>query len=121
VAVNCLVTGYESLIPTLTLPDADDRHILAAAIHARAGFIVTFNLRDFPASIVGPFGIETIHPDEFVSRLWNEQPDAVLEAVRLQRAGLRNPPKSVGEYLETLERCRLLKTSVLLRPHADQI
>jgi hypothetical protein len=29
---DCLVTGYESLIPTLTLPDANDRHVLAAAI-----------------------------------------------------------------------------------------
>ena len=26
---DCLVTGYESLIPTLSLPDPDDRHVLA--------------------------------------------------------------------------------------------
>lgn len=37
---DCLVTGYQSLISTLTLPDADDRHVLAAAIHAGAAFIV---------------------------------------------------------------------------------
>jgi len=41
---DCLVTGYEALIPTLTLPDVDDRHVLAAAIHGGAGLIVTFNL-----------------------------------------------------------------------------
>ena len=29
---EALVTGYESLIPTLTLRDDDDRHVLAAAI-----------------------------------------------------------------------------------------
>src|SRR3990167_8164411 len=29
---DCLVEGYQSLIPTLNLPDADDRHVLAAAI-----------------------------------------------------------------------------------------
>jgi hypothetical protein len=33
---DCLVTGYESLIPSLTLPDLDDRHVLAAAIHCGA-------------------------------------------------------------------------------------
>ena len=31
----CLVTGYEALVPALTLPDADDRHVLAAAIVGR--------------------------------------------------------------------------------------
>ena len=118
---DCLVTGYESLIPTLTLPDADDRHVLAAAIHGGAELIVTFNLSDFPTSILGQFHIEAIHPDEFVSRLWDEQPDSVLEAVRLQRAGLRNPPKSAAEYLVTLEQCRLPETAARLRLFAAQI
>ena len=33
-ALDCLVTGYEKLIAGLTLPDPDDRHVLAAAIRA---------------------------------------------------------------------------------------
>ena len=46
---DCLVAGFESLEAGLTsLPDADDRHVLAAAIHCGAQEIVTFNLRDFP-------------------------------------------------------------------------
>jgi hypothetical protein len=118
---DCLVTGHESLIESLRLPDPEDRHVLAAAIQAGAGFIVTFNLEDFPAPILGPLGIEAIHPDEFVSRLWAEHPDALLEAARLQRAGLRNPPKSATEYLETLKGCNLLKTAALLEPHAHRI
>jgi predicted nucleic acid-binding protein len=46
---DCLVTGYRALIPSLDLPDPDDRHVLAAAIAGRCDVIVTQNLRDFPA------------------------------------------------------------------------
>jgi len=36
-----LVTDYEGLIPTLEIPDPNDRHVLAAAIKAEAEAIVT--------------------------------------------------------------------------------
>src|ERR1035441_10444266 len=45
---SALVEGYEHRIEGLMLPDADDRHVLAAAIHCDARIIVTTNLRDFP-------------------------------------------------------------------------
>lgn len=32
---DALIEGYEYLIPSLTLPDPDDRHVLAAAIRDR--------------------------------------------------------------------------------------
>ena len=41
------VPEYESLIPSLALRDANDRHLLAAAIAAQTPVIVTFNLSDF--------------------------------------------------------------------------
>ncbi len=108
---DCLVAGYEALIPTLTLPDPDDRHVLAAAIHGGAQLIVTFNLRDFPPPALERYGIQAIHPDEFVVGLLDEQPASVLEAMRLQRAGLKNPPKSVVEYLATLTQCGIAATA----------
>jgi hypothetical protein len=45
---NATVSGFESLIDTLVLPDADDRHVPAAAIHCGARVLVTANLRHFP-------------------------------------------------------------------------
>src|SRR5436309_1666175 len=48
--------GYEALIPTLT-NDANDRHVLAAAVHAQAEIIVTFNLRDFPPDALTPHNV----------------------------------------------------------------
>jgi PIN domain len=64
--LDALVTGYDSLIPALQLPDPDDRHILAAAIVGRCDVIVTANLKDFPEVALSPFGIDVQHPDEFL-------------------------------------------------------
>jgi hypothetical protein len=64
---DCLVTGYETLIDAVTLPDPDDRHVLAAAIRAGADLIVTFNLKDFPEKDLKPYGIEAQHPDDFLT------------------------------------------------------
>jgi hypothetical protein len=63
---DALVIGYESRIPTLELPDLSDRHVLAAAIQSRADFIVTFNLKDFPTSVLANYGVAAIHPDDFI-------------------------------------------------------
>ncbi len=99
---NCLVQGYEQIIPELELPDPGDRHVLAAAIHSRANFIVTFNLRDFPAENLKQYNIEPLHPDEFILRLLNFKFEGVCKAIEKQRIRLKNPPKTADEYLQTL-------------------
>jgi predicted nucleic acid-binding protein len=96
---DCLVKGYESLIPTLKLPDQDDRHVLAAAIRSEADRIVTFNLKDFPSGNLKPLGVEAIHPDEFLLSLMDEDSTGVLAAVCRQRASLKNPSKTLPELL----------------------
>ncbi|HSP00135.1 MAG TPA: PIN domain-containing protein, partial [Thioalkalivibrio sp.] len=63
---EALVIGHEPLIEGLTLPDPDDRHVLAAGIRAGAQLIVTFNLKDFPEETLAGFGIEAVHPDTFL-------------------------------------------------------
>lgn len=118
---DCLVEGYEALIPGLTLPDPDDRHVLAAAILARADVIVTFNLSDFPREVLHPLGIEAQHPDEFVTHLLDLAPGAVCAAAKRQRDGLKNPPKTVEEYLDTLARLSLPKTVLRLQAFAELI
>lgn len=99
---DALVTGYEPLCAGLTLPDPDDRHILAAAIKCSASVIVTFNLKDFPSDALEPFEIEAVHPDDFIADLFDLDQAAVLEAVQAQRASLKNPPHSARELLDRL-------------------
>ena len=116
-AVDALVTGYEDLIPGLQLPDPDDRHVLAAAIRGHADVIVTRNLRDFPAAILGPLGIDAQHPDEFILHLLDLAPGAVVSAAQNHRRSLKNPAKTAVEYLATLERQGLTQTVSVLREY----
>jgi hypothetical protein len=112
---DCLVTGYEYLIDSLTLPDADDRHVLAAAMCSGCSVIVTFNLKDFPHDTLDAYDIEAQHPDEFVADLIDLDPSLVLAAVGRCRANLKNPPKSQDEYLDTLLKQGLPRSVALLR------
>jgi hypothetical protein len=63
--LDCVIKGYEQLIPGLKVTRSIDRHVLAAAIHSHCDAIITFNLKDFPPEIVGPYDIEVQHPDDF--------------------------------------------------------
>ncbi len=100
---DCLVEGFEALVEGLTLPDPNDRHVLAAAIRAGAQTIVTRNLKDFPGDRLAPLGIRAQDPDDFVLGLLNLQGAAVLRVVTEQAADLRNPPRTVEDVLLTLE------------------
>jgi hypothetical protein len=118
---DCLVSGYESLIPSLSLPDPDDRHVLAAAITSGADVIVTANLSDFPAVELAKYGIEAQHPDTFIGHLLEIAPKVVCDAARRQRQSLKNPPKTVDEFLTTLERQGLPLSVATLKRFSDQI
>lgn len=116
-----VVTDYRTLAAGLDLPDPDDRHVLAAAIKGGADVIVTRNLRDFPTTHLVPHAISAQHPDDFISDLFQTNPEAVLAVVRSHRAALRNPPRSAGDHLTALERLGLSRTASLLRTYGTDI
>ena len=100
---DCLIDGYQSLIESIVLPDPNDRHVLAAAIVGHADAIVTFNKKDFPDSVLSNYGIEVLHPDDFIMLQYDLDSIGVLEAAKAMRLRLKNPPKTVQEFLDTLE------------------
>lgn len=116
-----LVSGYEARIPILSLPDANDRHVLAAAIEAGAVVIVTFNLSDFPAATLEAYGIEPLHPDIFLSALFDDNPALFLRAVQEHRASLHNPPKTAADYIQTLRANSLKQLAGRVEAHSTAI
>ena len=98
---DCLVDGYQDLVASLVLPDPDDRHVLAAAIRAGGTTIVTFNLQDFPTDALIPHGVAARHPDDFVTRLFEQNPVEVSSAIERQRRRLQKPSKSREEFFAT--------------------
>lgn len=112
---DCLVTGYQDLIQGLDLPDPNDRHVLAAAIRCKADMIVTLNLKDFPAACLAQYNIEVQDPDSFLMIQLGKSLPLVCSAVRDHRRSYKNPPKSVEEYLDTLEAQGLPQTVAILR------
>lgn len=118
---DCLINGYHKLIKSIDLPDPDDRHVLAAAIYAKAHYIVTFNLSDFPEKKLKMHNVRAIHPDNFLLQIFDSAPNNLMQTIRETRINLKNPPKTVAEYLQILEKQSLNKTVALLKNYSDYL
>lgn len=114
-------SAWRSLEESLSLPDSDDRHVLAAAVAGHADCIVTFNLRDFPEQAVAQFGIEVLHPDAFLISQLDLDPLRVLPAFKKMRARLCNPDLTPEAFAESIERNGLPQTALFLREAAELI
>jgi predicted nucleic acid-binding protein len=116
---DALVTNYAHLIPNLSLPDPNDRHVLAAAVTAAAEVIVTFNLKDFPAVALAPHRVVAWHPDTFLGSYITSMPFQVLGQMRECRSRLTCPPITVTDYLKILRRLGMTETAGFLENNLD--
>lgn len=108
---DALITGYESLISCVQLPDPDDQHVLAAAITGRCDVIVTKNLSDFPPQMIEGFGLKAQHPDLFLLDYCDRDLHRFCRSVKQVRARLKNPVVSPSDYLAILARQELKLTA----------
>jgi predicted nucleic acid-binding protein len=115
------VPDYRALIPDLSLPDPDDRHVLAAAIAGKASVIVTWNLKDFPAEALRAHGVAAISPDDFLADLHATFPTIFIPSISRARQNLRKTTPSVTDFIEALERQGLKRFSSILRQNLKKL
>jgi PIN domain len=104
---DCLIVDYQGHIPSLNLPDPEDRHVLAAAIQGGVQVIVTFNLKDFPPAQLASYQIEAMHPDVLLLELLEQAEGRVLRILQEQASALKNPPVALEDLVGTLQACGL--------------
>lgn len=100
------VTGWEDLISGITLPDPNDRHVVAAALRGRADVIVTNNVKDFPRSQLDALGMSVQTADEFLLNQLDLDPTLVMEALENQARATSNPRLKVAEIVARLDNCQ---------------
>ena len=113
--------GWKALAPSLTLPDPNDVHVLAAAIAGHADCIVTTNLKDFPVSVLEVYGLVALHPDDFIVAQLDLDVYSALGAFKAMRARKRNPAYGAEEFAAAMERNGLVATAQRLRLAVDLI
>lgn len=104
---DAICTPRDGDLARLWLPDADDVHVLAAAIAGSADLIVTFNARDFPRHTLGEEGIARADPDEFLLGLWGDHPEPVARVAERVRAGAERMDDAPRELRPLLKKARL--------------
>jgi hypothetical protein len=97
------VEGWAGLEGKYGLPDPNDEHVVAAAVIAGAGAVVTHNTRDFPQPKLPP-GIEVISPADFATSTVALDPARAQVALAgiANRSGHKGLRRSEDEILDKL-------------------
>ncbi|MCP5074191.1 MAG: PIN domain-containing protein [Rhodobacteraceae bacterium] len=97
-----LIDVCNSDLDGLLLPDANDVHVLAAAIKGRADELLTANLRDFPTRILGQHGVLRRDPDGFLLEIAHAEPDTVStigQKIAAKASAMDGTPKDLRKML----------------------
>jgi hypothetical protein len=104
-----------------SLPDPDDDHVLLSALEAGASHIATFNLRDFPTDVLGPLGVQAVHPDDLLRSFLQEHTQRTLGVIRSHRALLQRPPLSPQGYVRLFINAGLTESASILTHHTGDL
>ena len=115
------VIGYERLISAVSLPDPDDRHVVAAGIAAGASVILTWNQRDFPAAALKKHGLRRQTPDAFLAALYDQAPDLTVGSLANARRNLSKSRVSAAGFIEILARQKLGQLARRVRSRLSDI
>jgi predicted nucleic acid-binding protein len=106
-----------------TAAQRKDAHVVATALKAHAGLIVTHNIKDFAPQVLGHYGLSKIRPDPFCVDLLANRQSQVIAGVRVHRSSLKKTPMSPEQYLDYLtdEKLGMPKFAKALFPYANLI
>ena len=91
----------------LWLPDANDLHVLAAAIDGHADLLVTTNAGDFPRHVLAEEGLSRADPDAFLLGLHAARPEALEQVAREVRAEAERLSGAAWPLRKLLRKARL--------------
>ena len=83
---TAMVQTTPEAIDALSLPDRNDRHVLAAAIAGEAEFLLTRNLKDFPTKVLARHDIIRREPDGFLLEFAQNETIDMIEVGRKVQA-----------------------------------
>ncbi|MFK8029851.1 MAG: PIN domain-containing protein [Gammaproteobacteria bacterium] len=106
------VSGYDSLGKTIgKVPDEGDRHVMAAALKAKAEFIVTENLRDFPRRVLKKYGIEAKSSDTFIADTIDSNPSVAIAALNQLLTRLNKSEHTLETLMIRMKHCGLKQSA----------
>lgn len=108
---DALVHNYKGLIEHLKLPDADDRHVMAAAIKTNANVIVTNNVKDFPEEYLQSFGLNVKTADDFLTDIIDLNQEQAIAAFKEMVLNKKNPALDEFKVLDQLRNAGLADTA----------
>lgn len=111
---DAFVSNYSGLIPSLSLPDKKDCHVLAAAIKTNANLIVTNNIKDFPKEYLSSFSLSAKTADDFLTDIIDLNPEEAVKAFKEMVLNRRNPDLDEFEVLDILRKRGLKDTADFL-------
>ena len=118
---EAMVSGYQGHIQAITLPDPDDRHVVAAGIAAGASVIVTWNQQDFPATELKKHGQRRQSPDALLSDLYDRVPDLTVASLANARRNLSKTRVSAADFIEILNNQKLVRLVTKIQKHLTEI
>jgi PIN domain len=118
---HATVTGYRAHLEAVTLPDPDDRHVVAAAITAGASIILTWNLRDFPTKELKKHGLLRRTPDVFLTDLYDKAPDLTLASLANARRNLRKTRISAPDFIDVLKNQKLTQLATRIAERTSDL
>jgi hypothetical protein len=115
------VRAYSVHIPAVSLPDPNDRHVVAAAIASGASMILTWNIQDFPARELKKFGLRRQTPDTFLMDLYKTAPDLMVGSLANARRNLSKSRVSALEFIDILKNQKLLRLAKQIQERAADL